>query len=108
MKFFQGLKASACYEVQVLSRLLARDMQSVTGKNLNLIKEMTTLDPWLTSKGRLKAALQEQELVAIPEIDKWRLPYLCSLLSQRSNAHFLAFEAEESRLTDLINSLVIN
>ena len=38
VKFFQGLKASACYEVQVLSRLLARDMQSVTGKNLNLIK----------------------------------------------------------------------
>ena len=31
-KFFSSLRSSASYEVQVLSRYLARDVQSVTGK----------------------------------------------------------------------------
>ena len=33
VKFLHGLRTSASHEVQVLSRLLARDRQSVTGKN---------------------------------------------------------------------------
>ena len=108
VKFFQGLRSSASYEVQVLSRLLARDLQSVTGKNLNLVQEMTRLNPWTTSRGKLKAALEDHEMVDVPLLDRWRLPYLCKLLSQRSEAFFHANEDEQKRLTELINSLVIN
>ena len=34
VKFFHSLRNSACYEVRVMSRLAASDVQSVTGKNV--------------------------------------------------------------------------
>ena len=108
VKFFQGLKSSACYEVQVLSRLLSRDMLSVTGKNLRLVQEMTKLNPCTASKAKIRAALEVYELVVVPPLDQWRLPYLTSLLSQRGEAYYAAMEEEEERLTELIDSLVVN
>ena len=78
--FFHSLS----HEVQVLCRYLARDMQSVTGKNMQLVQDLTNLDPWTTSYGKLKAALVTAEMVEVPQQDKWRLPYLCSLLAQKS------------------------
>ena len=108
VNFFRGLLASASYEVQVLSRLLARDRKSVIGKNLALIREMTGLNPWGASLIRIKAALVLQEHVEVPPTDIWRVPYLVSLLSQRNHAYFMAAEEEQSRLSDLINSLVVN
>jgi hypothetical protein len=108
VKFFHSLRHSASHEVQVLCRYLARDMQSVTGKNLQLVHDLTNLDPWTTSYGKLKAALVTAEMVEVPQQDKWRLPYLCPLLAQRSEAHSSALEAEETRLDELIHSLVTN
>ena len=84
-----------------MSRLLARDMQSVTGKNLQFISEMSGLNPWTVPIRRLKSTLVAAE-------DRWRVPYLCSLLSQRGEAHSLAMEEEQKRLTTLIDSLVAN
>ena len=107
-KFFHSLRRSACHEVQVLARLLARDIQSVTGRNLRLLQDLTQLDPWTTSYGRLKSALIAEELVEVPLLDRWRLPYLRTLLSQRREAFNLALEDEEKRLDVLISSLVIN
>ena len=108
VKFFHGLRSSASHEVQVLSRLLARDRQSVTGKNLLLVQELSGMNPWTATPGRLKAALQAEEVVDVPALDRWRLSYLSSLLRQRGEAHYLALEDDEQRITDLINSLVIN
>ena len=108
IKFFQGLRSSASYEVQVLSRFLARDMQSVIGRNLWLVHELTNLNPWAVQYGKLQAALQAEEAVDVPVQDRWRLPYLLSLLKQRREAHNLVLENEEEALTNLINSLVIN
>ena len=108
VKFFHGLRSSASHEVQVLSRLLARDRQSVTGKNLLLVQELSGINPWTATPGRLKAALQSEEVVDVPALDRWRLSYLSSLLRQRGEAHYLALEDDEQRITDLINSLVIN
>ena len=108
VKFFHGLRSSASHEVQVLSRLLARDRQSVTGKNLLLVQELSGINPWTATPGRLKAALQAEEVVDVPALDMWRLSYLSSLLRQRGEAHYLALEDDEQRITDLINSLVIN
>ena len=45
VNFFHSLRKSSCQEVQVLSRFLARDVQSVTGKNLQLISEASGLNP---------------------------------------------------------------
>ena len=107
-KFFTSLRSSASYEVQVLSRFLARDVQSVTGKNLTLLKEVSSLNPWVTKQSELRSALVAAELVKVPLIDQWRLPYLWSLLTQKIKAHSLVLEEQESRLEELINSLVRN
>ena len=108
VKFFHSLRFSASQEVQVLCRYVARDVQSVTGKNLQLVKEISQLDPRTCSYGKLKAALITAELVEVPQQDKWRLPYLCSLLAQRREAHVQAREADEKRIEELIESLVTN
>ena len=92
----------------MLSRFLARDVQSVTGRNIQYIQEATGLSPWTTSKRRLRDALVAGELVDVPPQDRWRLPYLNSLLSQRREAINLALEEEENRLSNLIDSLVAN
>ena len=96
------------YEVQVLSRYLARDIQSVTGKNLRLIHDLSHLDPWSTSKEKLRCYLTSAEVLEVPIRDRWRLPYLSSLLAQRREAYQLALEAETSILDGLISSLVRN
>jgi hypothetical protein len=108
VKFFHGLKSSASYEVQVLSRFLARDMLPVTGKNLRLVPELTQLNPWTARNCGSRAALESSERADVPELDRWRLPYLCSLLSQRCQAYYMVMEHEEEELTTLINSLVVN
>ena len=108
VKFFHSLRKSACHEVQVLSRYLARDLQSVTGKNLDYVQTVTGLNPWVAPQARLRDALVTGETVKVPPQDEWRLQYLLSLLRQRREAFNLAAEEEEKYLTDLINSLVAN
>ena len=108
VKFFHSLRCSASKEVRILSRYVARDIQSVTGKNLHLLRDLTSLNPLSASIPKLREAIALAELVEVPIQDRWRLPYLCSLLNQRGEVHYQAMEAEECALTDLINSLVTN
>ena len=108
VKFFMSLRKSASKEVQVLSRYLGRDVQSVTGSNLRLIQETVKLNPWNISNTNLKVALISAETVEVPMVDRWRLPYLCTLLSQRREASNNALEEEEKRIDELIESLVLN
>ena len=64
-KFFQGLLKSTSKEVQILSRFLARDVQSVTGKNLQLLLELTGLNPWTASQAKLRDVLAAEEAVEV-------------------------------------------
>ena len=75
-KFFHSLRCSASQEVQVLCRYLVRYIQSVTGKNLQLLRDLTSLDHWTTNNSRLKQALAAADMAEVPEVDKWRLPYV--------------------------------
>ena len=108
VNFFHSLRSSACHEVQILSRYLARDVQSVTGRNLRLIHDLSLLNPWTAKLGHIRQALILSELVEVPEMDRWRLPYLCSLLTKRREMRTLALENEENYISDLISSLVRN
>ena len=92
----------------MLSRFLARNIQSTTGKNLQYIQEETGLSPWSAPRRGLRDALVAGEVAEVLPQDRWRLPYLGSLLSQRREARKLALEEEEKRLTKLIDSLVAN
>ena len=108
VNFFHSLRSSACHEVQILSRYLARDVQSVTGRNLRLIHDLSLLNPWTAKLGHIRQALILSELVEVPDMDRWRLPYLCSLLTKRREMRTLALENEENYISDLISSLVRN
>ena len=95
VKFLHSLIKSASPEVQVLSRYLARDVQSVTGRNLRLVQETPNSDPWTTSTNKLRRALISSEMVEVPIIDRWRMHYLRSLLSQRREANSLAWKQKK-------------
>ena len=106
--FFHSLRQSASFEAQVLSRMLSRDVRSVTGKNLQMVQELTNLNPWTTQKKHLKIGLVTSEIMETPLQDRWRIQYLSSLLSQRRFAHLEGLEEYEKHLSELIESLVMN
>ena len=106
--FFHSLRESASYEVQFLIRFLARDIQSVTGRNLSRIQETAKVSPWNTNHRNIKDALGLKELVEVPETDRWRLRYFCSLIQQKRLARKCNLVSEEAVLDSLIASLVRN
>ena len=78
--FFQNLRRSASWEVRLLSQIVSRDAQSVTGKNLLNIKVDYKLDPWCMSVERFKLADVRKPT---PAMDEWRTGLLQKLLGQR-------------------------
>ena len=91
-----------------MARLAARDLRNSVGANLDLIQRQTGLDPWAAGPGQLREALLAADSVPVPEVDKWRVPYLWRPLAERLHAHYTADTTTEDRLTVLINSLVVN
>ena len=91
----------------MVSRLVARDVRTVTGRNLRHIQDVSQLDPWVTSHTRVKSQQLNNELVTVPNEDKWRLPYLQDLLRQRSLAYYSSSEENFQFIDNLIKSLVI-
>ena len=59
-----------------MCRYLARDIQSVTGKNLQFVQDLTNLDPWTTGNGKLKAALVTAEMVEVPQRERERVVFI--------------------------------
>ena len=106
--FFVGLRKSPCYEVRVLANLAGRDMRTTTGRNLNLLRELSGLDPWVFGGARIKEELVKVEEVAVADADQWRLIYLRKLLEQRQIIHYEGDKAGEESMSELINSLCIN
>ena len=88
--FFRSLLDSPSSEVAVVARLAARDLRSSVGANLALLQWETGLDPWAIGPGHLRAALVAKDIVVVPDVDKWRVPYLERLLSQRLQAYYKA------------------
>ena len=82
--------------------VVARDVQSTTGHNLNILGWETGLDPLTCSQDKLRAALS-MRLPAVPDGDTWRMNYLGKLLEARGQAHYKGDDVME--LTDLIDSL---
>ena len=99
---------SSSTEVQFLSRYIERDIRSVTGRNLCAIREITNLNPWTAKSHEVRMAVHCQELVPVPNQDKWRLRYLASLIMQRRQFCILAMEENMEQTNELIRSLVVN
>ena len=106
MKFFESLRSS-CKDAQFSSRYLGRDLHTVTGRNLELIREPTTLNPWIAKSKYVKTDVQCEELIQVLPEDKWRLRYLPTLLNQRREFHIMVMEEDDESTNELIRSLVV-
>ena len=104
-KFMQSLRASPSMEVAVMFGVASRDVRTTTGSNLRLLRMETGLDIASASPRRVKAELVKK-LAVVPDIDKWRLPYLARLLEDRGELHYNGGETDH--LTSLIDSLCVN
>ena len=92
-------------EVSVLVNIVAREIRTTTGRNLDLVRRLTGLYPWNCTPFQAKKALSSLD-AEVPSVDKWRIPYLAKLLDQRGEDHFQM--KNTSDLTDLIDSLCVN
>lgn len=100
VNFFKKLRTSKSDKIQLLANIVARDIRSTTGKNLNTIEARTGLDPWSNSANLVKESLVRQP---VPDEDLWRVPLLVQYLEERT---MLEVNMEQTDLiTDLIDSL---
>ena len=108
VKFFHSLRFSASFEVRFFSRLISRNVQSTTGKNLSYIADLTKMNPWSASLSAIGDALVQNETVEVPPEDKWRLQYFCTLQNMKFQAYYEARNEDVAILGAYIESLVIN
>ena len=98
--FFQNLGQSASREVRLLKEIVARDAQSVTGRNILNIKAEYDLDPWSWSLQRFKL---KDVRKPVPVADEWRIGLLRKLLAQRREMETCGEDPLE--ISNLIDSL---
>ena len=108
LKFFRSLRKSTSKEVSMMANMVARDLSTTTGANLRLLADISGLCPWQAGQLEFRDAVTTKELVQVMEVDKWRVPLLDKLLSQRQTMYYTGEEEELARIDDLINSLCIN
>ena len=72
VNFFHSLRNAPSHEVLTAGLLGARDLGSVTGRNLALVTELSGQDPWTASSARVRQALMDKEIIPVPETDGWR------------------------------------
>ena len=106
--FFLGLLQSPSKEVQILSHISVRDIHSTLGYNLRLISDKTGLDPWCVTNGLIRDKLTSRETPTARYEDEWRVVYLAKLLAERLECHYSSDTNEETRLGNLISSLIAN
>jgi hypothetical protein len=80
---------------------------TTTGRNLNLLRDLSGLDPWVYGGARIKEEIVKVEEVEVADADQWRLS-LRKLLEQRQILHYEGDQAGEESMSELINSLYIN
>ena len=101
-KFVRGLRVSPSMEVSVMCGVVAGDVNTTTGQNLNVIQWETGLDPLAASVAKMREAFGKG-VATVPDEDGWRLQYLGKLLEARGEAYYGG--EDTSQLTGLIESL---
>ena len=78
--FLGRLGRSVSEEVRIMSVVAGSDIRSTVGRNVSGLKGEFGLDPWCAFPRQFK---RSYILYETPEEDKWRLPLLQKLLSER-------------------------
>ena len=101
--------SSPCREVNILARVVARDIRSNTARNLRLLETESAGLTWAAPVRKVREALASRES-AVPELDSWRIEYLGRLLEQRDMLVYGGEEESEEvrRLQELIDAVCIN
>ena len=86
-----------------MANIVARDMGSVTGRNLELIRQETGLNPWSATPAQIRDRLPRKE---VPQQDQYRLGLLGKYLSDRRQLE--TDMADTKEISGLIDSLCIN
>ena len=89
--FYGSLLSSPCKEVNILARVVAKDIRSTTAKNLRMLEKETGGLTWTAPARRIRNELgsRQQE---VPAQDTWRVSYLGQLLEERNR---LVYKGEE-------------
>jgi hypothetical protein len=107
--FYKSLLTSPCREVNILARVVAKDIRTTTARNMRMIEQETGGLTWATPGGKIREALATRE-PTVPRVDAWRIPYLGRLLEERDVLAYQGNELSEEvdRVQELIDSLCIN
>ena len=107
--FYKSLLTSPCREVNILARVVAKDIRTTTARNLSLLETTTGGQTWATPSGKIREELAKRETDA-PMVDAWRIPYLGRLLEERDTLSYMGEEHDEQmeRVQELIDSLCSN
>ena len=87
---------------------MAKNLISVTGRNLALVVEQNGKDPWTSSLARVREALREREMVEVPEADGLLCFYLSKPLTLQHRAHYNWMKEEVLQFTTLTDYLCIS
>ena len=93
-------RSSCSKEVRILSEIVARAAQTVTGRNLLNIEHEYLLNPWIEPVKMFKEVNVKR---ATPTIDEWRIGLLKQLLYKRQEMDICGENVED--ITSLIDSL---
>ena len=103
VKFLKGLLSSRSKEVVLVANIVARDKASVTGRNLEMLREETGLNPWSATPAQIRESLPKKE---VPQQDRYRLGLLEKYLSTRK---LLESDMGDTKdISGLIDSLCVN
>ena len=89
----------------MLCGVVAGDVQSVTGRNLHLLRQETGANVLNISQMMVKEALGQKKAI-VPSEEAWRVGYLGKLLHARGEALYKG--EDTSQVTSLIGSLCLN
>ena len=103
--FYKSLLTSPCREVNILARMVAKDIRTTTARNLSLLEKESGGLTWSTSAHKIREELASRE-PDVPRAYAWRIPYLGRLLEERDTLAYLGEEVE--RVQELVDSLCVN
>jgi hypothetical protein len=100
--FFQSLLTSASTEVQLVANIVARNVATCTGRNLKLMSDEFSVNPWLATPWQVREKFPACE---VPAEQEWVLPELAAALEERLEREGEGEEGEEMDfLTFVIDS----
>jgi hypothetical protein len=97
--FFKSLLTSASTEVQLVANIVARNVATCTGRNLKLISDEFSVNPWLATVQQVR---EKFPLCEVPPEQEWVLPELAAALEERLEREGEGEEGEEMNFLDFV------